>query len=423
METHIILKKVNVIDPGGSYDGKNVDVKITDGSISEIGKDLDNHSCLVLHQEDSYISPGWMDGQAHFRDPGDEIKEGLERGLYAAAAGGYTDVAILPSTSPPIDNKTSVAYLISRGEQTDSPCEIHPLGCLSKNRSGEQLSELIDMADAGAIGFTDDRPINKVGLLHRALEYLRPSGDVVLSEAMDSELNPGAQMHEGVTSTQLGLTGSPTESESLRIQRDIELLSYAGGRIHIPIVSSALGIELIRKAKKKGLNITAATTPHHLTFIDEDLSDFDGTLRVKPPFRLKSDRKALRVALQNGTIDSIISDHRPENIESHDVEFMLSPNGISGIETVFAATKTACEKLDLNRLIDSISNATRRVYNIPEVHIELGAPAKITWFDPEKECNFQNISAGANNPWLNRKLQGKVYGCLNGTKIHLNDKN
>ena len=180
-------------------------------------------------------------------------------------------------------------------------------------------------------------------------------------------------------------------------------------------------MNLILKAKKKGLSITAATTPHHLTFIDDDLSDFDGTLRVNPPLRLKSDRKALQVALQNGTIDSVISDHRPENIESHDVEFILSPNGISGIESVFAAVNTACTNLDLSRLIDSISNATRRVYNIPEVHIEINAPVKITWFDPVKEFNFQNISGGVNNPWPNRNLLGTVYGCLNGTKIHIND--
>ena len=197
METQIVLKKVKVVDPGGSFDGKKVDVKIINGMITEIGRNINGDSCFILNKENSYISPGWMDGQAHFRDPGDEIKEGLDRGLFAAAAGGFTDVAILPSTNPPIDNKASVAYLIARGEKTNSPCEAHPLGCVSKNRAGEQLSELIDMADAGAIGFTDDSPINKVGLLHRALEYLGPSGDVVISEAIDSDLNPGAHMHEG----------------------------------------------------------------------------------------------------------------------------------------------------------------------------------------------------------------------------------
>ena len=421
METQIILKKVKIVDSGGSFDGKKVDVKIINGVITEIGKDLDDNSCLILNKKNSYISPGWMDGQAHFRDPGNEIKEGLDRGLFAAAAGGFTDVAVLPSTHPPIDNKASVAYLIARGENTESPCEAHPLGCISKNRNGEQLSELIDMADAGAIGFTDDSPINKVGLLHRALEYLRPSGDIIISEALEVELNPGSLMHEGVTSTKLGLIGSPAESETLRIQRDIEILSYTGGRIHIPIVSTSSGVNLIRNAKKKGLNITASTTPHHLTYIDEDLSNYDGTFRVNPPLRLKSDRKALQVALYNGTIDSVISDHRPENRESHDVEFMLSPNGISGIESVFSAVNTACHNLDLNRLIDSISNSTRRVYNLPEVHIEINSPAKITWFNPKEKFNFQNISGGVNNPWTNRNLNGAVYGCINGHRIHLND--
>ena len=419
METQIVFKKVKIVDPGGSFDRKTVDVKIVEGVITEIGKDLDDTSCLILNKKSSYISPGWMDGQAHFMDPGNEIKEGLDRGLLAAATGGFTDVALLPSTTPPIDNKAAVAYLISRGNQTSSPCEVHPLGCLSKNRTGDHLAELIDMADAGAIGFTDDSPIDKVGLLHRALEYLRPYGDVVISEALESDLNPGAHMHEGATSTKLGLIGSPSEAEVLRIQRDIEILTYTGGRLHIPIVSTAAGVKLIQKAKKKGLSITASTTPHHLTFIDEDLSDFDGTLRVNPPLRLKSDRKALQSGVEDGTIDSIVSDHRPENIESHDVEFMLSPNGVSGIETVFPAVNTACKNIDLGRLVDSISNATRRVFNIPEVHIEINSIAKITWFNPVTEFKHSNISGGVNTPWADRKLNGTVHGCVNGSKLLL----
>ena len=420
METHILIKNVRVVDTGGSFNGKKIDLRIKKGVITEIGTDLENKSALILDKKGSYISPGWMDGQAHFRDPGLELKEGLERGLHACAAGGFTDVAVLPSTTPPVDNKSAVSYLLTRGAEYNTPCDPHPLGCVSEGRQGKQLAELYDMSNAGAIGFYDDNPIDRVGLLKMALEYLSPSGDVVLSDANEEDLNPGASMHEGETSTALGLTGSPSESETIRLQRDIEILSYTGGRLHIPVVSTQGAVKLIKEAKKRGLAITASTTPHHLTFIDEDLLSFDGTFRVNPPLRSKSDRKALRTALAEGVINSVVSDHRPESIESHDVEFALSPNGISGIESVFAALHTACPDLDLARLVDSISNATRRIYQLPELHIELNAPAKITWFSPKQKFLSPEISGGVNNPWKNQELNGVVYGTINGERIHLN---
>ena len=420
METHIVIKNVRVVDAGGSFNGKKIDLRIKKGVITEIGKGLENKSALILDKKGSYISPGWMDGQAHFRDPGLELKEGLERGLNACAAGGFTDVAVLPSTSPPVDKKSSVSYLLSRGAEYNTPCDPHPLGCVSEGGQGKQLAELSDMSNAGAIGFYDDKPIERVGLLKMALEYLSPSGDVVLSDAHEGDLNPDASMHEGATSTALGLSGSPSESETMRLQRDIEILSYTGGRLHIPIVSTQGGVKLIKQAKQRGLAITASTTPHHLSFIDEDLSSFDGTFRVNPPLRSKSDRKALRSALADGVINSIVSDHRPENIESHDVEFALSPNGISGIESVFAAVNTACPDLEIARLIDSISNATRRIYNLTEQHIELNAPAKITWFTPNQKFTSPGISGGVNDPWKNQELNGVVYGTINGMRVHLN---
>ncbi|HHZ82137.1 MAG TPA: dihydroorotase [Flavobacteriales bacterium] len=421
MESHIILKNVTVVDPGGSFNGKKLDVRVKNGYISEIGKKLDQKKALILEEKGSFISPGWMDGQAHFRDPGLELKEGLERGLMAGAAGGFTDVAILPSTNPPIDNKSSVSYLVSRGLENNTPCMPLPLGCVSVGRKGEQLAELLDMSSAGAIGFSDDGPISRVGLLQRALEYLAPNGDVVVAQANESDLNLGATIHEGATSTALGLTGSPSASETIRLKRDIEILSYTGGRLHIPIISSAEGVKLIKAAKKRGLFITASTTPHHLTFCDEDLGNFDGTLKVHPPLRSKSDRKALRHALSTGILDTIVSDHRPENIESHDVEFTLSPYGMSGIESVFAAINTACPELELSRLVDSISNGTRRIYNIPEIHIEVGAPAKITWFDPNSSFTHPEISGGVNDPWKNRELKGSVLATINGKKMLIAD--
>ena len=421
MENHILISNARVIDLGGPFNGKRVSIRIEDGVITEIGKDLKVKKAEVWSEENLCVSPGWMDGQAHFRDPGEELKEGLIRGLYAAASGGFTDVGVLPSTNPVIDTKASVAYLIARSKDSAAPCNALPIGAISENLEGKQLAEILDMGEAGAIAFSDDGPIERAGLLQKALEYTKPSGDVLISQPIEKDINPGSKMHEGPTSTALGLQGSPSEAETMRLKRDIDILAYTGGRLHIPVISSAESVKLIKSAKKKGLAITASTTPHHLTFIDEDLSGFNGTLKVVPPLRGKSDRKALREAVADGTIDSVVSDHRPENIETHDVEFTLSPNGIAGISSVFAAMNTACEKSDITRKIDCISNATRRIYNIPEIHLQEGAAAKITLFNPKAEYIHNGVSAGVNDPWITETaLQGVVYGVINGVEIFKN---
>ena len=421
MENHILIKDARVIDLGGSFNGKKVSIRIQNGIISEIGKDLKPKKAKVWAEENLCVSPGWMDGQAHFRDPGEELKEGLLRGLDAASAGGFTDVVILPSTNPVIDNKASVAYLISRSIEGGAVTSALPLGCISEQRKGGQLAEMLDMVEAGAIGFSDDKPVERAGLIQMALEYLRPSGNVLVIQPMEKDINPGASMHEGAMSTALGLKGSPTEAETMRLKRDINILEYTGGRLHIPVISSADSVKLIKEAKKKGIAVTASTTPHHLMFTDEEIACFDGTFRVEPPLRDKADRKALRAALADGTIDGVCSDHRPENPENNDVEFVLSPNGIAGISSTFPALLTACEKADITRVIDAISNANRRIFNIPEVHIVEGAEAKITLFNPKGNHNCPGISAGVNNPWKERDdLQGVVYGIINGKKSYSN---
>ena len=421
MESNILIKDARVIDLGGSFNGKKVSIRIQDGVITEIGKDLKPQKAEVWSEPNLCVSPGWMDGQAHFRDPGEELKEGLLRGLQAASAGGFTDVAVLPSTNPAIDNKAAVAYLISRSLDGGSATDAHPLGCISEHRKGSQLAEMLDMAEAGAIGFSDDGPVERAGLIQMALEYLRPSGDVLVIQPLEKDINPGASMHEGAMSTALGLKGSPTEAETMRLKRDINILEYTGGRLHIPAVSSAESVKLIKEAKKKGLAITASTTPHHLMFTDEEIACFDGTFKVEPPLRAKADRKALRTALADGILDGVCSDHRPENPENNDVEFLLSPNGMAGISSTFSAVLTACDKANITRVIDAISNANRRVYNIPEVHIAEGVEAKLTLFNPKGKHTCPGVSAGVNNPWKNNEeLEGEVYGIVNGKRTFKN---
>ena len=421
MENHILIKDVRVIDLGGKFNGKTVSIRVKGGVIDEMGKDLKEGGAEVWSGKGLCASPGWMDGQAHFRDPGLELKEGLERGLDAAAAGGFTDVAILPSTTPVVDNKAHVSSIISRADNCGAVPSVHPLGCISEKRGGKQLAELNDMASVGAIGFSDDAPVERPGLVQRALEYLKPSGDILVVQPLEADINPGATMHEGDVSTAMGLTGSPTEAETMRLKRDLDILKYTGGRLHIPVLSSAEGVKLVKAAKKKGLAVTAATTPHHLVFTEDDLMGFDGTLRVSPPIRSKADRKALLAGVADGTIDAVCSDHRPENLENNDVEFVLSPLGIAGIESVFAALNTAAESTDITRRIDAISNASRRIFNLPEVHLEAGADAKISIFNPKADFKHSEISGGVNDPWRNREgMKGQVYGVVNGNRSFKN---
>ena len=418
----IIIKGVTIIDPQGPHHGSKKDVQIQDGVIAAIEDDIkSSEKASTWQEEGACLSIGWMDLQADFGEPGHEPKEGLENGLQAANAGGFTHVALNVNQHPVPDTKSNIAYLISRTE--GSSTRLLPLGTVSKGRHGKQLAEMRDLAQAGAVGFSDDAPLDSVEMLRRALEYSHGMNPPVMTCPLELGLNAHPQMHEGITSTHMGVVGNPHVSETMRIKRDLDVLRYTGGKLHFTCISTAESVQLIREAKAEGLQVSCATSAHHLFFVDEDMSAFDGTLKTRPPFREQHDREALCAGVLDGTIDAIVSDHRPEDLEHHDVEFMLATFGMVGIETVYPVAKAALAHAQADAaeaaIVRALTAGPRAVLGWDVPHIEVGAPADLTWFHPTQSGAQHRITKGANRPeYGNRAIaysgSGTVLRALRG---------
>lgn len=413
-----LIKSAHIIDPGGPHHGKTRDILVDQGEIKEIKASLNSSKARTIKHNNLHLSPGWIDTKVHFQDPGAEYKEDLNSGLDAAARGGFTGVVLMPSTEPPIDTKSGIEYLLNRS--ANHAVKLYPTGTLSAQRKGDQLAELYDMHTYGAIAFTDDAPIDRTDLMNRALEYSRNFEGLIMSHPHDGEICPAGVMHEGVMSVQLGLKGIPTVAESIRLSRDIDLLRYTRGKMHVALISSAKSVELIRKAKKEGLNITCGVSAYHLMFTDKDLATFDSNYKVMPPLRSQADQKALIKGLRDGTIDVICSDHKPENIEHKKVEFDQAAYGISGIETCFMAARTNLNnKDDLQLLVHKLSQGPREVLGLDPKHIELGANAELTLFDPDVQIPLEKevlISRSQNNPLIGRVLKGQILAVIQGAQ-------
>ena len=412
MEKALLLRGVTVIDPASPAHRATLDIRCVGGVIAEMAPGLSVEGCEVWEAEGSYVSPGWVDGQAHFRDPGEEQKEGLESGLAAAAAGGFTDVVLLPDTQPALAHGGDLAYLKSRAQ--GHVTRIHPMGLLSQERAGERLADGYELADAGAVAFFDCTTGLRPEMLRRGLEYTGTLGRPVVTLPIETDLNRGAQMHEGAASTLMGVMGTPEIAEVLRMQRDLEILRYAGGRLHFSVISTRRGVALLRQAKAEGLAVTGSTSAYHLWFCDQDWMGFDGVLKVWPPFRSEDDRQALREAIADGTLDGLVSDHRPQDTESHDVPFMEAPMGMTGIEAVFAVAQSAMAGLSwpggaqaqLEAVVRALTAGPRKVYGLPPATISTGAPVCMTWFDPQAAWPGFVKSRGVNVPHTSHGVDG-----------------
>ena len=419
MEHPVLLKSVRVHDPNGPWHNKVVDVLLDQGEIKDVGPSLSHPSAQTLAAEGSVLSQGWIDGQSHFREPGEETKEGITNGLHAASLGGFTTVAVLPSTNPCVDDASAVRNVLTlsnRAAQEGIPAIAIPLACLSEGRAGEQISEMHDLSESGAVAFTDDAPVERVSLLQRALTYSQVHGKVVMDVPLDRDFNTGGLMHEGLVSTEMGLIGIPSEAETSRVARNLDVLRYAGGRLHFSVVTAAESVRLIREAKKEGLKVTCATTAPHLIYCDEDLRNFEGTLRVHSPFRSAEDRESLRQGVLDGTIDMVVSDHRPEDLEHHDVEFMLSPEGIASLPSAFALALTGLEASGashdqaVSALIAALTTGPEHVLSLDQRHVEQGAPCDLTWFKSNHPHTPHSGTKGVNLPPLREGMQGHVLG-------------
>ncbi len=411
----IRISQAKIVDNRHPDNGKKRDILIEDGVIVKIAKEIDEVTDEVIGARGLCVSIGWMDLRANFRDPGDEQKEDLESGLAAAANGGFTAVAVMPSTNPPIDGKGDVEYLLNRAQR--SGVQIVPIGTVSKGRQGESLSEMYDMYKAGARGFTDDKnSIVEAGLLHRALLYNKHTGAPVMQFPYDSSLVPNGQMNEGKQSTLLGLKGIPAISEEIIIERDLSLLAHTEGVLHIGPVSTENAVKLIAAARKKKQKVTCEVALANLLYTDEVLHLFDSAYKLMPPLRTERDRKALIKGLKNGTIDVISSDHSPEDEEHKKLEFDFAEYGMASIENFFPLLWTALkDEMDLADLVEKFSINPRKILNLPIPEIKEGSLANITLFSNTETTivERENLKTKAYNvPEIGRELSGMVVGSL-----------
>lgn len=419
---HLLLRHVRVIDPGGPHNGEEIDVLVKDGRIANVGARLPKGEAREVKAPGLHLSPGWVDSGAHFRDPGEEYKEGLSRGLDAAAAGGFTAVAVLPTTEPPMDNAAAIESLLrkARGHAVQAV----PMGTVTQGGHGRQLAELYDMQRAGARAFTDDQhPVLHTRLMLLALQYAGARGGTIVVYPNDPDLSAGGQMHEGPMSVRLGMKGIPPEAESIAVHRDLELLGYTGARLHFSAISTARSVELIRQAKKNKLHVSASVTAHHLLLDDGCLRGFDTHYKVSPPLRDLEHIEALREGVKDGTIDTIVSDHRPEDVEHKKVEFGLAAPGIIGLGSAYAAANTALHgRMGTKALVERFCHGPRALLGLPVPHIAEGADAEFTLFDPEVDWVFTPsdiVSRSRNTPFVGQRFVGRALGIAANGKVVL----
>ncbi len=414
----LILRKANVIDPKSPYHNQVVDVKIADGIIEEIAKGInatDGYKEVVFDQ--LHISQGWFDSSVCLGEPGFEDRETISNGLQVAAKSGFTAIALQPNTAPVLDNQSQINFV--KYKANASATSLYPIGALTKNSEGTDLAELFDMKNAGAVAFGDyNKNVTNANLLKIALQYVQDFDGLVIAFAQDEKITGAGIANEGEVATRLGLKGIPNLAEELIIARNLSLLEYTGGKMHIPTVSTPQSIQLIKEAKAKGLQVTCSVTVHHLVLTDEMLSGFDTRYKVCPPLRTDSNRQALIAAVIDGTIDCITSDHNPMDIEHKKLEFDLAKNGTIGLESAFGALLTV---LPLEIIVQKLT-AAKSIFNISSSSINVGNIAEISLFTAEGEWQFTKdniLSKSKNSAFLNAQMKGKALGIYNNGQLVL----
>ncbi len=412
---HLLLRRVRLLTNGRLSEPQ--DLRIQDGRIAAIGPSLPSDASAreLSFAEEVWVMPGWMDVGAQVGEPGYEYREDLHTAAQAAAAGGFTAVAPFPNTSPPVDNKGAVAFL--QHKTAGFPVRFYPIGALSVGTAGKDLAELYDMHSAGAVAFSDGhQPVQDAGLLLRALQYAQAFDGRLLDWPFHKGLAAGGQMHEGLVSTRLGLRGIPSLAEEVAVQRSLSLLEYAGGQLHLHLLSSAKSVALVRAAKAAGLAVTASAAVLNLCFTDEQLQGFDSLWKVLPPLRDEAHRQALLEGVADGTIDFLCTNHIPWHIEAKKLEFPYAEAGAIGLETAFALCRTyLADVLTPEMLAEKWAVAPRRVLRLSVPEIAVGAAAELALFAPDQLWTLEEAdvrSRSVNTPLLGRPLRGRPLGII-----------
>lgn len=419
------LKGARLIDPVSGKD-ESMDMLIVDGRIESMGSRVKaDGSYTVVDLKNQIITPGLIDMHVHLREPGFEHKETIETGCAAAAAGGFTAVCCMPNTNPAIDDESVARYVHEKGRKVcDGIVDVYPIAAATKGRKGEELSPMAELAQAGAVGFSDDgSPIVSAEIMRRALEYSSMYGLPIIQHAEESTMTHGGCMNEGLTATKLGMPGIPPVAEELMIARDIILLGYIPkARYHVAHISTAGAVDLVRNAKRRHLNVTSEVTPHHFTLADAVVASFDTNTKMNPPLRTQDDLEAVKEGLRDGTIDVIATDHAPHTIDEKEVEYTQAPFGIVGLETAVGLSITGLvEKkvLTLFQLVEKLSTRPRAILSMSPVIIAEGEMANLTFIDPEHTWKVdvsQFESRSRNSPFHGYTLKGKATGIINNRK-------
>lgn len=405
---NLLVKNVTIADPQSDFNNQQCDVRVVDGKIINIGKLTTEKAETVFDGEGAFLTPGFFDLNCAAGDPGLETKEDIQTLTATAKAGGFTGLALMPQTSPVIQSKSQVDYIINKAK--GNLVDVFPIGAISQNREAKELAELFDMQQAGAVAFSDgDKTLQDDGFMSRALQYAKGFDALLMVYPENKSIAGKAQINESKNSVLLGMKGLPALAEEMHIARDIFLATYNETKIHISNISTAGSVALIRKAKKDGVQISCDVTAHHLVFTEELLGDFDSNYKVKPPLRSKADVKALIAGLKDGTIDAIISQHRPEEIEFKNVEFEIAHYGIIALQTVLPLLLKA--GLDANLIAEKLAINPRKLLNLAIPTITEGAEANFTVYKPNEKWLFNassNLSRSANSPLMGTTLTGKV---------------
>ncbi len=418
----VLIKNATVLSPFSPFHGKIKSIFIDNGIISKIDDDINIDADEIINVKNLCVSIGWMDCFANFCDPGEEYKETIESGANAAAAGGFTEVMLIPNTNPVVSNKSQVEYIIQKSKSL--AVTIHPIGTITKNAEGKELSEMFDMFNYGAIAFSDGiNPVQSSGILQKSLEYILAIEGTIIQLPDDKSIGAHGLMNEGAISTKLGLQGKPALSEELMVARDIELVRYTNSKIHFTGISTEKSLELIAAAKKENLRVSCSVSPYHLFFFDEDLYDYDTNLKVNPPLRTKKDRDALRNGIKTGVIDFIASHHQPQDWDHKVCEFQYAKNGMETLESVFGAAQIS--DVATETFVKMQTENIRKIFNLPAPLIDEGEKANLTLFIPDEEYLFEEkniFSKSINNAFIDKKLKGKVIGIFNKEKLFLSER-
>ena len=408
-----LIKGGRVIDPANKID-KIADVLVEDGRIAAVGENLPSEGAEVFEAEGKIVSPGLIDMHVHLREPGQEAKEDFGSGSRAAAAGGYTRVATMPNTRPVIDNSALVKAMQKRAEE-DAVVHVEIIGAVTKGQQGEEMAEMGDMVQAGAIAFSDDGHFTRSAkVLLNCYDYLRTFDKVIINHEEETSLVEEGVMNESHRSAMLGMKGRPTVAEDIAVARDVMLAEYADARVHVAHISSGRAVDIVRQAKARGVKVTAEVTPQHLTMTDDLVELFDSSTKINPPLREQKDVDAVLAGLLDGTIDCIVTDHSPHAKEEKDREYMYAPSGFPGLETAVGVLLTDLVhtgKLDIAMMIEKMTAAPARIFGINAGSLAEGMPADITVIDPELEWTVDDkkfYTKGSHSPFVGRRLKGKA---------------